>query len=787
MKKYYKFLLIFILVCTGSIVEAQILPMVQNSFKNYYMNVFEEKLFVHTDKEVYVNGELLWFKLYNVDATTNQPINLSKVAYVEILDFKNNPVLQAKVALKSGSGNGSMFIPVTISSGNYKLRAYTNWMQNAGSALFFEKQITLINPHQAPEKKARNKDNPDLQFFPEGGDLVNGIPSNVGFKANSTDGKGLNIKGVVINQQNDTVAKFQSLKFGIGRFVFTPLANQTYKAIAISEKGEVLIKELPKTKPNGYATMLTVNENNMTVTVGTNVGNTKVYLVVHSGKTISITQAAELLNGKASFQFSKERLSDGINYLTLFNEKGLPVSERLFFKKPIKKLNLEAYSDYVQYNSRKRVTVNISAKNEKQEPQLTDISISVHRLDSLQALNENNISSYLLLQSELKGNIESPNFYFTENSERSEQALDNLLLTQGWRRFNWNEVLENKAPILKFLPEYNGHIINGLAVNLNGTPAKNTKIYLSLPAKKNQFYGTETDSTGNFRINTKNFYGVNELVLQTNYLLDSTSTISIKTPFSQQFNLFNYPELEIKSEALGALTAYNIGAQVQNFYASAKLKQFYDPGVDSSSFYGIPYKIYKLDDYTRFASMEEVLREYVREVVVSKKQKNFHLAILSDSKLLSGDPLVLLDGVPYFNMDKVMALNPTKIKKLEVINYPYFYASSLFDGVLSFSSFQGNLADIPLDKRAVVIDYEGMQLQREFYSPLYEMPEQINSRIPDFRNLLHWSPQIITDKAGNGKVNFYTSDQLGTYIGIVNGITANGIPGSKTFIFEVKK
>src|SRR6476661_4880303 len=118
---------------------------IKQQFANYQQNTLQEKLYAHTDKNAYVAGELIWFKLYYVNAATNQPLDLSKVAYVEVLDADGKAVAQAKIALKEGQGSGSLFIPLSAASGRYTLRAYTNWMKNFGSSQLFEKPIVLVN------------------------------------------------------------------------------------------------------------------------------------------------------------------------------------------------------------------------------------------------------------------------------------------------------------------------------------------------------------------------------------------------------------------------------------------------------------------------------------------------------------------------------------------------------------------------------------------------------------------------------------------------------------------
>src|SRR5476651_1742150 len=173
---------IFALAALGSFsCSAQVLNDVQASFNNYRQQALQEKIFVHTDKGAYLTGEILWFKLYVVDGSYNKPLNLSKVAYVEVLDENNLPAMQAKVELHNGHGSGSLYIPVSTNNGNFHFRAYTNWMKNFSPDYYFDKNITIVNPQRSPiETGKQSKTDFDVQFFPEGGNLVAGISSNVG-------------------------------------------------------------------------------------------------------------------------------------------------------------------------------------------------------------------------------------------------------------------------------------------------------------------------------------------------------------------------------------------------------------------------------------------------------------------------------------------------------------------------------------------------------------------------------------------------------------------------------
>jgi hypothetical protein len=191
--------------------------------------------------------------------------------------------------------------------------------------------------------------------------------------------------------------------------------------------------------------------------------------------------------------------------------------------------------------------------------------------------------------------------------------------------------------------------------------------------------------------------------------------------------------------------------------------------------------------------MEEVLREYVMEIAVRKQNSHYRFMVLNalfafdptmPAMLFEDNPLVLFDGVPVFDIDKVIAYDPLKVQKIEAVAGRYFYGPIVADGIVSFTTYKGNLEDYPLNPNAVVLDYDGLQRQRIFYSPVQE---NLSSRIPDFRNVLYWSPDIKTDSTGHATCSFYTSGLPGQYAIIVNGITKDGRAGSNIQIFTVNR
>lgn len=786
--------LIVILFLGAPYARAQNNGAIEQSLAAYQQNNFVEKLYVHTDKSFYVTGELLWFKAYVVNSA-NKPLDISKVAYVDVLDGSNNAVMQGKIGLSSGSGNGSFYIPLSLPNGTYRLRAYTNWMKNYGPDFYFEKIITIVNPLKSPaEAQAKNTPAYDIQFFPEGGYLVNGLPGKVAFKLTATDGRGADFKGALINQHNDTVLRFSPFKFGMGSFVFTPATGNTYRAVIRVPGQPVQYTAMPEVKTQGYTLRLTDAGSQLQLSVAGNVNSgSTLYCLTHTRQTLTDLQRITVTESGTQIILDKDKLAEGINYITLLNSNRQPVAERLYFKRPAaaRQMGLNLTVQQQTYGVRKPVNVAISAVAASQ-PVQADLSVSVYRLDSLQKNDSQNIYNSLWLGTGLKGYIEAPEYYFERPDRQTDEALDNLMLTQGWRRFNWDKIFHPGASPA-YLPEYAGHIISGRMLStVTGKPAPGILGYVAIPAKRAELYAARSDSAGNLLFETKDFYGSRELIMQTNIRQDSTYRIEVQSPFSEQYATDSaLPGLNLPGTLAHDLNEYNLSMQVQNVYAGPSLRHYYNPGIDSASFYDRPAKTYLLDDFTRFTTIEEVLREYVTGISVTNRQRHFHIRTIEETAtqpiLLEDEPLILLDGVPLFNVDRAFAMDPLKIKKLETISRRYYEGPALYDGILSFTTYKGDLGGMEIDPHAVVVDYEGLQLQREFYSPVYGTSQQSASRLPDFRNVLYWEPNAGTNPQGKNTLQFYTSDLPGRYLISVQGITRNGEAGSRQVVIEVKK
>lgn len=765
-------------------------------FNQYAGKAVQEKLFLHTDKEFYVAGEIAWFRIFYVDGSTHKPFYLSKLAYVEILNDKNEPVQQAKISLANDESRGSFYLPVSLSTGYYTIRAYTNWMKNFDQDYFFEKKIAIVNTLRAPKPGTVIKDPNDAsaQFFPEGGNLVNGIRSRIGFIIKNKNGGVDHVQGFVVDKNNDTITSFSPLKFGIGSFYFTPQTGNTYKSVIVLPGGLSFSQPLPVAFDDGYAMKLEENSGQLMMKIWKKNANgqnrpEQMIVAAHTRQVLKIASAVFLNNNDStSFAIDKKRLGEGISHITLFNANGKPVCERLFFSKPEKKISLTVKSDRQVYEKRQLINLSIGGAVPV-NPRFT-LSAAVFGSDTLQALNGPDIFDYMWLVSDLPGDIESPGYYFS-NDPGAGLATDNLMLTYGWRRFKWDDIWKGGETFIKYQPEINGHLVTGILKDTrNGRPVPGENAYLSISGQPYGFYTATSDKNGMLTFEIRRYYGNSQVIAQPGIDVDTFYKVDILKPFAGspagENRYLPYPLSETVKDQL---LKKSIGMQVQNIYMGDSLKTFYDPPIrDTLPFFGKPEKSYWLDDYKRFTTMEEVLREYVREIGVGVRHEKLVFKIFNPSShdFYEGNELVLLDGVALTNTSRIFAYDPLKIKKIDVIRDRYVLGHATFNGVASFTTYDAMFDGFDLDPRLVAVDYSGLQLQREFYSPSYDTKEQLEKRLPDFRNTLFWDGNVQTNNDGSGSIRFYSSDLAGKYRVIVQGMDDDGNFVTATTEFEVK-
>ena len=774
-----------ILIAGANFTSAQTFSVeeLKERFPTRDQSILQEEIFIHADKDCYVAGDIIWFKLYYVNRLDLQPLHFSKVAYVELLDQSGKPTEQAKLALDSNGSAGSFYLPLSLASGQYTLRAYTSWMKNFGSSSFFEKKLTIINTQKAVDELGVGNSEFQAQFFPEGGNMVNDITSRIGVRVTDGNGKGLSIQGMVIDSNLDTVARFSTPHFGNGSFELQPVLGQHYTAVIRLPNGKSIQQAMPDSYASGYVMRVSeAQPGKINISVQASFGAAgpaarEIYLAAHGKGSLLVAEKALIAgNSQVSFVIDKSKLLKGITHFTLFDRNGQPLCERLWFSGTPTVLPFQARMDRAEHKARERVDISL-AGSISQDAGPANLSVSVYRLDSLSENDNSDILSYFALESELSGPVESPGFYFSNQVEAA-AAMDNLLLTQGWRKFDWKELPDNRKAVIRFLPEYHGHVISARVSTKDGNPPPHkVDVFLSIPGAKTNLYVAETDSTGIARFDVKEYYRFGDIYVQVLNAMDSNYQVAIQSPFYDEGSRPRRESFHGEFLPVASISRRNISMQVQNIFGADSLQRTYPPAIrDTMPFFGRAEFVYRLDDYTRFTTMEEVLREYVVPVNVYMKDAKPHLKIFNaiNREFYEDNVLVILDGVPLRDRNSIFNYDPAKVKRLEVIPQAYVLSATKVDGILNFSTYDAVFDGYDLDPHILSIDYEGLQAQRIFYSPSYATPERLRSKLPDFRQTLYWSPNLLTNKSGEANISFYTGDLPGQYRVVIQGMNERG-------------
>jgi hypothetical protein len=359
-------------------------------FDHHRENNLQEKIYLRTDRPTYLVGETMWFAVVLVDGTKHQPLDLSKIAYIELVNQQNQAILQTKVELKEGRGEGALYIPSSILSGNYQIRAYTNWMKNHDPSFFYHQTISVYNTfsnEKVMEDKVTNTVH--ASFLPEGGYLIEEVPSTIGFHITNEDGDGLDYHGFLVNQLNDTIAHFKPLQYGLGRFSFTPQKGNHYTAYVVEPSGKLHRFKLPETSSSGFSINLTETDNSIELTIhGQHVDNPNFTVFAHTRNQVVYSNGGHMINGKKSITLEKNILPDGILHITVFDGNQRPVCERLYFKKPSHLLRINTTTQSEQYLPRRKVELDITTF-QNQQLSAADLIVSVFKNDSINRTNVN--------------------------------------------------------------------------------------------------------------------------------------------------------------------------------------------------------------------------------------------------------------------------------------------------------------------------------------------------------------------------------------------------------------
>ncbi len=750
----------------------------------------QEKIYLHLDRPSYWANDDIWFKVYVKDS----PIKESNL-YVEVINATGAVVHKNISWVQNGLAYGDIHLADTLSSGVYQIRAYTNWMRNFDDIWFFRKDLVIWNPRDKEiktESTALKTRDIDLQFFPEGGTFVSGFENKIAFKATDKQGRGIDFEGIIFDDSRNQIAEIQSNYKGIGSFVFTPEKGLRYSAEVRFSDGVVKSANLPKLKDEGVVLSVNALESSKIEVQlkeklsDFNTGQKPEYILVgQSNGDICYHTKVTANNEINTIEIEKYTLPGGILKFTLFDSNLIPVCERLVFNNHVNLVNLVIKTEKSDYLPREKVKIGVAAFTNEKQPCVTNLSMSVYNTFTQLKEEEypNNIFTRFLLNSELKGNIENPAFYFKDDSLATLLALDNLMLTHGYREFEWKEILEDDFPEITHQPEPSIELKGKVISDNFNRPVVNGKVTMMTLKSLLDVHEEQTDSLGQFAFSNLYFYDTISVSLQavnkrgnksTSIEIDTSSSTSPKSmylPYSYEYNKEQSIQTltylsETKSNLIKKKWSLSDTILIGDINVVARKRVVEDehPRIYMKADFVLDLEKKELPPGNIFKSIQWFIpgvRLVGEEPILEFYARGQRLKVYMDGM---EDKHHIVDILPQEMFDKVEYI---KSGITAGINYS--------GGILFFYSKRGKKNEIPTFnaigmESAQIIGYS---VSRKFYSPKYDSTEQPEKK-EDFRNTIYWNPVVKTDSTGVALLEFYNSDEIGEMKIVVEGITEDG-------------
>ncbi|MFG6687540.1 hypothetical protein ACGK9U_13230 [Mariniflexile sp. HNIBRBA6329] len=745
-------LLILLLLGSFSIIYSQnkIVDNLATQITNLSEQHISDIVYLQTSKSIYETEEDLWFKGYVLDAQLLLPSLKSKIFFVQLIEDKTDKsVWEEKYEIENGFVNGHLYLNDSLQTGSYTLAAYSSHSFYNDTKEFhaLRKLQILKNIKRKPRQQFATKDSIfNFTIFPEGGDLVSGIQNKVAFKAENSKGFPIDISGTLY-ENNTPITEFKSTHAGMGSFLFTPNPNNNYH-IQLTEPEKDNIYNLPKILSSGKTLqLLNINKNHafFKVSQSSDLTEKPIYLRIQS-RGIVYNIAMGTLNEELLIKIPLKDIPQGIAEVTLFDENAVPVAERLIYVNPQQKLNIKTVLNKSEYLTREKAVLKIKVTDQNNEPVVAHLGLSVFDEIYNNKLDTKNILTHYYLSTQIKGNIYNPAYYFNEDNKDRHEALNLLLLTQGWRRYVWNEAN---------LKGHNEHFQHLLSDSIVG------HIRLENPNKKPDQQGqkivmayTPDSLRGKDMImtNSKGIFNID----YTHLKMAEKGYLYIKpmTPVKPKY------VIDIKD-----VSFENINTHRQNLTLKYPLtkQEKEEQKEDSIDNFILPDNINKLE-----------------EIVLSTKKKQ----IFRDKYLGTLDSLLKFDIRDYV----------CSYGNLNCINHPEDYNRKPIEGetylaedrISKITYRTKKYTEEEILKKFNLKMLKGNYGKRELYQPVYN-EETINDPFPDYRNTLFWKPDIITNEQGEAVIEFYCSDINTGFMGIIEGVNGTGLVGNENFKFKVIK
>ncbi|WP_214225213.1 carboxypeptidase-like regulatory domain-containing protein [Pedobacter sp. B4-66] len=796
----------------------------------------QEKVYLHTDKPYYAIGDTIWLKAYVTSGSRHKPSTHSGILYVDLINERDSIQKTLKLQLTKGTSAGDLILADDFKEGNYRLRAYTQWMRNSDKDYFFDRTFIVGDPFlnsidgktnsriakkgtkEKVSKKAVLKgelSESDVRFFPESGDLINGITSKVAFKAIGVNGAGISIKGKIKDNEGKEIADFSSLYAGMGAFNLKPELGKSYVAEIVYPDGSEKRIMLPKVSDDGYAVSINQdNKDSLSVSIKASSGLYQsaktVALIVQSSGEVIYSSSIKISKPITSIRLAKGSFPTGIAQFSLFNNEGEPLNERIAFVRSRDLMQLKLKTEKTSYNTKENVWIEMESKDPSGKPVAGNFSVTVineGKVPSDEA-SESTILSNLLLSSDLKGYIEKPNYYFINETEETSRALDNLMLTQGYRRFVWKSLGQAFTPVYK--TEKSGIEISGKAVTLGNKPLVNAKVNL-LSLNGGIMEDTRTYSDGRFKFDDLMFKDGFKFVVQARthdnrknveIILDSALVEGI-TKNKNLPDVSNGTSTDIKvylensrnqDQALpkfGKLSRVQRLREVKiiarkresEIVASQGMLRIPEGHADQTFFFEKPEVCANLGICLQGRLHGVTFRKVgiVQNYPLSRPNavdSSSHMQIIVNGRKIE-DPMEIA-GI--FDNNEI---DPVDIVKIEVVRVNLALIGILGRSSILIYTKKASLRNKKYIPNVVNFSAKGFDKGREFYEPRYENGDK-NNKIPDFRSTIYWNATVKTNNDGKAYFDFYNASEPGIYKVVVEGINAAGELGRSVYRYTVK-
>jgi len=758
----------------------------------YATNFGQQKMYLQYDKYAYVPGETIWFKDYIMKGML--PDDESKTVYVDWIGEYGNILLHSVCAVEDAATFGQFDIPLSYTGHFIHVKAYTKWMLNFDTAFLYNHDLKII-PDQK-EKKSKINVIPELHFFPEGGDAISGITNKIAFKANDQFGRPIQIKGVIRNNEGSAIDSLKIIHDGMGYFFIFPQQGQTFSAYWEDESGISHITPLPEIKNSGIGLRVTISGSNRVFSVNAAPSAIATLTAIHilgtmyQQKVFDLDETLE--NGKSEGMIPTDSLPSGILTVTVFDQRWKPLAERITY------INNDDYLFYPEINLLDS-GLGKRAKNNLQisVPEGISANLSVSVTDEkIESDKNDNIISHLLLTSDLKGKINNPAYYFLNNSDSISQQLDLVMLTHGWRRFDWQKIVEGKSIEIKYPKDTSYLSLSGKILGASPSQIQNAGDIILMLTQNNS--GTQTFTVP---VDNNGFFNDPSLILfDTAHIFygfankKSMKNISVRfmpdvlPPFSNYFSLpsFSNPnfsdnsknnyQLQLSKEEQEQLHYFN-GKVLENINISSKIKsnmQMINDKYTSGLFKGgNATQLDLLDDplATSYTDIVSYIQGKVTSLLFDNQAKKF---LWMRNRAGENGPALYLNEMAT-SYDQISSIPVSNVAYIKVFRPGFVGGVGSGDGGAiviytkmgkdgeSLSSVKG------LDNNLV----NGYTVVREFYSPDYDTTTDNSKK--DLRTTLFWNPTLTTSP-GQNKVNvtFFNNDFTDAFKVIIEGVTKDG-------------